>query len=283
MANEQLELWGQRIEYQTCQRTRHGKDEYESFIDKFKLKHTTDDCFTPQEVYDCVVEWVDENLTSLKGKEIIRPFFPGGDFENYHYPPNGIVIDNPPFSINAKIVDFYQRKKIPFFLFANHLTLFGRGKKGVTAVVASATITYENGAKVSTSFLTNLCPDTAIYLAADLQRKIRAAQKKERMQKTELKYDKHLVSAALLGKEITKGKTLKIKTEDVVFLGRLSSLFGGGALLSDRALKALKALKEIEEIEEIEIPLTNTQKNILETLNKKNKADERQEYDTGQE
>lgn len=30
---------------------------YEEFVDKFKPKLTTDDCYTPPEVYDVVASW----------------------------------------------------------------------------------------------------------------------------------------------------------------------------------------------------------------------------------
>src|SRR5690625_5789202 len=48
-------------------------DDYEGFVEKFKQKKTTDDCYTPKEVYDVVLNYVDERY-SLEGKEIIRPF-----------------------------------------------------------------------------------------------------------------------------------------------------------------------------------------------------------------
>lgn len=37
----------------------HGnkKETYEEFVDKFKPKKTTDDCYTPLEVYETVKEW----------------------------------------------------------------------------------------------------------------------------------------------------------------------------------------------------------------------------------
>lgn len=31
--------------------------EYEAFVDKFKPKLTTDDCYTPPEVYEVVKNW----------------------------------------------------------------------------------------------------------------------------------------------------------------------------------------------------------------------------------
>lgn len=49
---------------------------YEQFIEKFKPKRTTDDCFTPDEVYEAVLQWAVEEL-HLEGREVVRPFWPG--------------------------------------------------------------------------------------------------------------------------------------------------------------------------------------------------------------
>lgn len=65
---------------------------YEEFVDKFKPKKTTDDCYTPQYIYEAVKDWA-VNEYGLQGREIVRPFYPGGDYENYTYPENGVVID----------------------------------------------------------------------------------------------------------------------------------------------------------------------------------------------
>lgn len=53
-------------------------DDYENFVDKFKTKKTTDDCYTPPEVYNCVLRYVSEKC-NIRGAEIVRPFYPGGD------------------------------------------------------------------------------------------------------------------------------------------------------------------------------------------------------------
>ena len=55
-------------------------DDYDGFVDKFKTKKTTDDCYTPPEVYNCILNYVIEKC-DIKGAEIVRPFYPGGDFE----------------------------------------------------------------------------------------------------------------------------------------------------------------------------------------------------------
>ena len=96
---------------------------YEEFVEKFKPKKTTDDCYTPPAVYEAVKDWTVKEY-GLKGKEIVRPFYPGGDYESYDYPAGCVVIDNPPFSILTKIVNYYIDKGIKFFLFAPQLTLF---------------------------------------------------------------------------------------------------------------------------------------------------------------
>ena len=88
---------------------------YEEFVDKFKPKKTTDDCYTPPEVYDAVLAWVRNEYHIGDAAEIVRPFYPGGDYEHAEYPDDCVVVDNPPFSILAKIIRFYQSHGIRFF------------------------------------------------------------------------------------------------------------------------------------------------------------------------
>jgi hypothetical protein len=64
-------------------------------------------------VFDAVLKYVHENC-DLTGKTIIRPFYPGGDFEAIEYPENCAVVDNPPFSIISKIVRFYIANDVRF-------------------------------------------------------------------------------------------------------------------------------------------------------------------------
>ena len=79
---------------------------YEQFTEKFIPKRTTDDCYTPPQVYEALLQWAVSHL-HLEGRPVVRPFYPGGDYEHYPYPDGCVVIDNPPFSIYAKIVRFY--------------------------------------------------------------------------------------------------------------------------------------------------------------------------------
>lgn len=131
--------------------------EYQEFIEKFKLKRTSDDCYTPEEVYDSVADWV-ANEYSLSRANFVRPFYPGGDYQKEQYKESDIVVDNPPFSIMTKILDYYNNNGIRYFLFAPHLTIFNASSLRCTALPVGVSITYANGAVVNTSFLTNLEP-----------------------------------------------------------------------------------------------------------------------------
>lgn len=99
-------------------------EQYELFVEKFKPKLTTDDCYTPPPVMQCVLDYVDRTVMPLQGRRVVQPFKPGGDYQAEDYRDGDVVVDNPPFSILAQIVDFYIKEDIPFFLFAPALTLF---------------------------------------------------------------------------------------------------------------------------------------------------------------
>lgn len=139
---------------------------YEEFVDKFKPKKTTDDCYTPGVIYEAVKDWAIKEM-DWGSRTIVRPFWPGGDFENFDYPADCVVIDNPPFSIMAKIVRFYEEHNIDYFLFAPHLTCLGI-RAAHSHICVGAQVTYDNGAKVSTSFVASKGP--LIRSAPDLYR-----------------------------------------------------------------------------------------------------------------
>lgn len=152
---------------------------YEAFVEKFKPKKTTDDCYTPSYIYDTVLQWLRRNA-DLEGREIIRPFWPGGDYKAVDYPEGCVVVDNPPFSILAEIKRFYLERGIRFFLFAPHLTLFSTDSAEVSYIIADAQIRYENGAVVNTDFVTNL-PEFAefgIIGEASLKEELESVQRK---------------------------------------------------------------------------------------------------------
>ena len=57
-------------------RTKGNFEDYEGFVDKFKPKLTTDDCYTPEIVYDAIAKYVAARY-GLSRERFVRPFWPG--------------------------------------------------------------------------------------------------------------------------------------------------------------------------------------------------------------
>jgi hypothetical protein len=180
------------------------KESYEEFVDKFKPKRTTDDCYTPPEIYDVVAEMVSERY-GIAMEDMVRPFWPGGDYEAFEYPEGCCVVDNPPFSILSKIERFYIERGIPFFMFAPTLTLFSSTKTvcELTHYPCGAPVVYENGAKINTSFVSNLGGDIAVDTWPELTTAIaeveaQRAAARDVKRHDALIYPRNLTSAAKL-------------------------------------------------------------------------------------
>ena len=225
------------------QRFSHGgkRETYQEFTDKFKPKKTTDDCYTPPAVYEAVLAFARERL-GIGDSPVVRPFYPGGDYERFDYPPGCVVVDNPPFSLYSRIVRFYLARGIRFLLFAPHLSLFVKGADA-TYLIADASVTYENGANVKTSFATNLdIGGLRIWLCPELRKAVMDAQKADKPVLGKNTYPAHAVTPAIMGKIVSRGVELRIAKADCVQVSNLDSLkainkstFGGAFLLSERA------------------------------------------------
>ena len=209
-------------------------DEYKAFVEKFKTKKTTDDCYTPAPIYDAVADWV----TTEYGRDragFVRPFFPGGDYEHFEYPDGCTVVDNPPFSILSSILRFYIRRGIPFFLFAPALTLFGGAASDCCAIPCGVSVTYENGAVVPTSFLTSLEPGYRVRTAPDLYEKVLMADKENNPPANLARYvyPDNILTAAM-AQRWCEDESLPISTlESQRAKGK--SIFGNGYILGTRA------------------------------------------------
>ena len=225
---------------------------YNEFVEKFKPKLTTDDCYTPKEIHDAVVKFVDRKVFKLNGHIAVRPFYPGGDFENFDYPENCIVLDNPPFSILARIVTFYLERGIKFWLYAPHLTLFSYlNRQGVTAVVINSDIKFENGAIICIGFITNVWPKDEIFTTEPLLRRyLSFVQKKGTPSKNKpvISFPDNVVSSALLGKVAAHGVRLSCPRNEALFIRKLDAgkgIFGGGVLMSERMAAERMAAERI--------------------------------------
>ena len=186
--------------------------DHDAFVEKFEVKKTTDDCYTPPAVFQLVLDYVNEKC-NLEGKTIIRPFFPGGDFEAIEYPENGVVIDNPPFSIISKIVRFYLSEGVPFFLFAPHLTLFS-SDVDCTHIVVGGNILYENGATIKTSFLSNMFGEAKVIGDAALYQKFKQLEASQKNPLPKYEYPGNVVTVSGISFIVEKGISIKIDKKD---------------------------------------------------------------------
>lgn len=219
--------------------------EYAAFVEKFKPKKTTDDCYTPENIYNAVADWAAKKYGFDKA-QIVRPFWPGCDFERFTYPKDCVVLDNPPFSIMARILKVYNREKIRYFLFAPGLTQFSIAATGGTNFIAAhCSITYANGANVRTSFNTNM-GDYLIETAPDLHAIIDEIDKANQRAKTKelprYEFPDCVITAARCGWMSVHGQDFKVRRADACFIRKLdamsqsgSGIYGGGFLLTEKA------------------------------------------------
>ena len=219
-------------------------EEYQEFLKKFEAKKTTDDCYTPGNIYDAVKNWCLKKYR-LEAPPIVRPFYPGGDYKSENYPKGCVVIDNPPFSIISEICEWYTKNGIAYFLFAPTLTLLGIMRGGANYVACGSGVVYENGASVNTSFVTNL-GSKKIIAAPDLRERIDEANKENlaKQHKTLPKYEypDEVLTATMLCYMAGHGVSFELCADDVYFIRGLDAqkesgkgLFGSGYLLSKKA------------------------------------------------
>ena len=222
-------------------------EDYDGFVEKFKPKRTTDDCYTPPEVYDVVASYVERRF-GIARERFVRPFFPGGDYERFEYPEGCCVVDNPPFSILSRIKRFYMDVGVPFFLFCPSLTalssadLVGR----LDHIICDANITYENGAVVRTAFVTDMEPRYVIEADPDLGDAINAVCSRLRRKAVRVvpkyEYPDAVLTAARCQWLAAHHASLRVRHEDACRISAMDaqracgkSIFGGGLLLSKAA------------------------------------------------
>lgn len=254
-------------------------EDYESFVEKFKPKKTTDDCYTPPIVYEAVADWAATEY-GLDKSRFCRPFYPGGDYINYNY-DGRIVVDNPPFSILSQIVKYYVSQGIKFFLFSPTLSALTGLSEQCTALAVGADITYENGATITTSFVTNLEPESIrMKTVPALYRAVNEANEQNRKEQVKhlprYSYPLNVVTAAAIYSYNRYNIDFVISRSESVRISALDSqkkvkktIFGSGLLISDR-LKAEREKAERKKAEREKAErwqLSKREKDIITALN----------------
>lgn len=280
-------------------------NDYETFVNKFKPKHTTDSCNTPTYIYDTLLQYLKDQGHITPDTPIIRPFWPDADYTHLdQYPQGSVVVDNPPFSILSQIVRYYNTHNIPYFLFAPSLTAFGllRDNQQSTIIILDLNIIYQNGANVNTCFVTNL-PTFQPYAAItdpDLYRHLYNAQataRREQNKKTvhpSYQYPDNLVTATILHRiahhipfQIPRDQSQRITALDAQ-RPHHKSIFGSGLLISNPLAAQLKAaqlraaqlqsqtpipndIRLINDTPTFTFPLSPREQNIIENLENQEK------------
>lgn len=284
MADEikQLDLFGEEVRPKAKYvQGQVGKDDYGEFTEKFKAKLTTDDCYTPVEVYEAVLGWLREKV-DLSGANIVRPFWPGGDYEAYDYKVGDVVVDNPPFSILAGILRFYQGRGIRFFLFGPQLTLFSSSSSSLTYIPCACAVEYANGAKVNTGFISNLFGDVLAMSAPDLRKRVKEAQEKAKgdasVSLPRYEYPPEVLTSSMLGYLSTHGVEFKVMRDEVspVLLSALASqkavgkaIFGKGWLISEKKAAEKKAAEKKAAENVIVWELSDVEREAVRRIDKK--------------
>lgn len=250
--------------------SRAESEEYKRFVKKFEPKKTTDDCYTPDNIYDVVADYVAEYYHKDKSK-FIRPFYPGGDYENYNYPDDCVVVDNPPFSIVTKIAKFYNARKIDYFIFAPGLSCFDIPAE---IVCTNYNIVYCNGADVNTSFATNM-DKYAVRSAPDLYKKLKKANddnlKQVKKQLVYNAYPDNVVMSSMIHQYSKHGVEFYLTEKECAKARKLDcgkKLFGCGFRISEKAAerKADADRKAADRKQRCQLSLSEREKAIIAQL-----------------
>lgn len=161
------------------------------------------------------------------------------------------MVDNPPFSILSKIVDWYCDHDIKFFLFAPSMTNFNIGIRKfdrITHIMINSEIVYQNGAKVRTCFLTNM-DDCVARSVPDLSLAIKRSQRSKDTRPKYI-YPENVIRTTDLQRMVRQGASVKIPRGHAKFIRKLDSqseakkaIFGGALLVSDEVANYTKQYK----------------------------------------
>ena len=252
--------------------------DYDDFVEKFEPKRTTDDCYTPPAVIEAVTNWCRKTYNISEHTRVMRPFYPGGDYQAEDYSGDCCVIDNPPFSILSDIVRWYTSHNVKYFLFAPCTTIAQTAadcKK--TLVLSFSSITYENGAVVNTSFITNMDDEhNAIVIDEGLNKAVADAQPNNATTLTAYNRPANCLTVMDFQRFAYCGDSLTVKHDQVNFITNIDALrdigkglYGGGFLVSDKVAEKAKAEKAKAEKAKTPLELSPAELEIVEKLNER--------------
>jgi hypothetical protein len=262
-------FWGE-VETETS-------EDFEAFAEKFKPRLTTDDVYTPDNIYRTLLDWARLHY-ELGPAPVVRPFYPGGDYQAAEYPEGCVVIDNPPFSILSEICAWYDERGIRYLLFAPGMTLFSINSGRSHYLPVGVSVLFPNcGATIAISFVTSLGP-YRIELCPDLYQALDAANDEnlKALHKDLPAYSyPDAVANVTLNRLCKYGQALQILPEHASFIRALDAqreagkaIYGGGFLLSEKAAaeKAAAEKAAAEKAAAIKWPLSEREAALIAAL-----------------
>lgn len=191
--------------------------DYDAYVKKFKgenLPKTTDETYTPQWIYEALYNFVDKNVYPLADKKVVRPFFPGGNYEKdlKKYDKNTVVLDNPPFSQVIEIIKTYREHNIKFLLFVPMPSAIRAIYNGCGLICPRGALTFENGAQVKTFFAHNFFDKPSLIVSDKLDTALGMDKKAKKRQYK-------VPPEVLCVKNLTHWINHKAKPEDLLVLG----------------------------------------------------------------
>lgn len=271
----QLDLFGGVTETQPRRKGRiETFNDYEAYVAKFgDGPRTTDDTYTPPDVFAAVLEWLKGKGKITDGTRISRPFYPGGDFETAAYPDGCVVVDNPPFSIFTRCCKWFAARGVPFFLFGPGLTITS-ASSFCTCIITDTGVRFENGATIPVSFASNMFGGAAAIAAGDLTQMINGCESQRKgtvKQVRKMRWPEGMVTVSDLRKIAKAGGTFVLQRE---FCECVSNIGGedifGGAWLSGQYADVTQAREaeaaQAEAAQAAQVELKPSERQTLERL-----------------
>ena len=146
----------------------------------------------------------------------------------------------------------------------------------VFLAASNSALTYENGAKVPTAFVTNMLGDLKVWVSESLAEKIKAATASSGKVIPKYSYPDEVFKAADAGLctelKIDRANTLPVNALDCQRPHK-KTVFGKGLLLTSKAVKAVKDAKAANAAKNADVTqwtLSEREKSMIAELEKEN-------------